>query len=108
MLAVLGLPKLLSSFFDIRERRRDRRENEEGRREEAAQLREKAECRRVDEERRREERHQEMMTLLAELVGNSSDQTPEQTGVIRSRQQIIDRLASENDRLRQERHNGRH
>ena len=107
MLAVLGLPKLLSSFFDIRERRRDRRENEEhrraneeGRREEAAQLREKAECRRVDEERRREERHQEMMTLLAALVGNSSDQTPEQTGVIRSRQQIIDRLASENDRPR--------
>ena len=78
---------MLSSLFDIRERRRDRRE---------------------DKEHRREEHNQEIMTLLATLVGNSSGQTPEQADVIRAQQQIIDRLASENDRLRQERGNGRH
>ena len=64
--------------------------------------------RREDQERRREERNRETMTLLAALVGNSSGQTPEQVDVIRAQQRIIDRLGSENDRLRQEGGNGRH
>ena len=47
-----------------------------------------------------------MMTLLATLVQNTVGQTPDQEAVIRAQQRIIDRLSSENDRLRQERENG--
>ena len=98
MLAVLGVPQLLSSFFDLRERRRERQD--------AERRRENAEQRREDAERRREDRHQEMMTLLTALVSNTSGRTPEQEAVILAQQQIIDRLSSENEQLRQERENG--
>lgn len=116
MLAVLGVPQLLSSFFDLRERRRERQDAErrhqdaerrhqdaERRREDAERWREEAEQRRED---RHEDRHQEVMTLLAALVTNSAGQTPEREAVIRAQQLIINRLSSENDQLRQERQNG--
>ena len=90
MLAVLGVPQLISSYFDLRARRLDRLENEanaerrhqeslaaEARREERQEERRRRlederrqEERRQEEERRRQEsemaerRHQEMMTLL--------------------------------------------
>ena len=64
MLAVLGVPQLLSSYFDLRARRLDRLENEtnaERRHQEMLEARreERREERRVEEERRRqeEERH---------------------------------------------------
>ena len=87
MLAVLGVPQLISSYFDLRARRLDRLENEanaerrhqenlaaEARREERQEERRREE-QRVEGEHRREERrqeseiaerrHTEMMTLLA-------------------------------------------
>ena len=70
MLAVLGVPQMLSSYFDLRVRRLDRMEGEanterrhherlleEGRREER-QEEQRREERRQEEERRREERRQ--------------------------------------------------
>ena len=82
MLAVLGVPQLLSSYFDLRARRLDRLENEanaerrhqenlaaEARREERQEERRREEQRvegerrreeqRVEEEHRREERRQD-------------------------------------------------
>ena len=132
MLAVLGVPQLLSSYFDIRERRREReaadrrweqeqqrreeterREREEAerrreetqrRREEAQQRREESEQRREESRQRQEERHQEMMTLLAVLVSNTAGQNQGQElgEVVRAQQQIIERLSEENERLRGE------
>lgn len=46
------------------------------------------------------------MTLLAALVNNTAGQTQDQEAVIRAQQQVIDRLSSENEQLRQERENG--
>ena len=45
MLAVLGVPQMLSGYFDIRERRRERAEQDAS----------------------AERRHQEMMTMIANL-----------------------------------------
>ena len=71
MLAVLGVPQLLSSYFDLRARRLDRLENEanaerrhqemieENREERREERRREEERRRQEEERRREERTQE-------------------------------------------------
>ena len=57
MLAVLGVPQLLSSYFDLRARRLDRLENEaNAERRHQEMLEENREERRRDEERRREER----------------------------------------------------
>ena len=113
MLAVLGVPQLLSSFFDIRERRKERQEAER-RREEAERRREETERRREEDARQREEEarrredrhHEEFMTLLATIVSNTSGRNGDKDDVIRAQQQIIDRLATENDRLRQENGNG--
>ena len=98
MLAVLGVPQLLSSFFDIRERRKERQEAERRREEEAR--------RHEEEAKRREDRHHEVMTLLATLVSNTSGHNGDRDAVIRAQQQIINRLASENDQLRQENGSG--
>ena len=100
MLAVLGVPQLLSSYFDIRERRRERQEAEAG-----AERRHQEEQRRHQEEQRRsEERHLEMMTLLAGILNNARNQSQDDT--IRIQQQIIERLTAENERLRNEGNNG--
>ena len=60
MLAVLGVPQLLSSYFDLRARRLDRLENEaNAERRHQEMLEENREERRREEERRRDERAQE-------------------------------------------------
>lgn len=124
MLAVLGVPQLISSYFDLRARRLDRLENEanaerrhqenlaaEARREERQEERRREE-QRVEEEHRREERrqdseiaerrHTEMMTLLAAVLNNGGSNGNGQNEIIRTLQQTIDDLRAENDRLRQQ------
>ena len=113
MLAVLGVPQLLSSYFDLRARRLDRLENEantERRHQEilAAQIRREER----EEERRREERrheaemadrrHLEMMALLAAALGNAGSQGNGQGELIRTLQQTIEDLQAENERLRRQ------
>ena len=100
MLAVAGVPQMLSSYFDIRARRNDLAAVEAN-----AERRhlEEAERRRQDEERRRqdeERRHQEMMLMLAGVIGNGRSQ--EQDDLLRTMQGIIDDLRAENARLRGE------
>ena len=129
MLAVLGVPQLISSYFDLRARRLDRLENEanaerrhqenlaaEARREERQEerrreeqraeeerRRQEEERRRQEEERRRQEeerRHMEMMTLLAAVLNNGGSNGNGQNELIRTLQQTIEDLRAENDRLR--------
>ena len=113
MLAVLGVPQLISSYFDLRARRLDRLENEANA-ERRHQENLAAEARRAEreEERRREERrqdseiaerrHLEMMTLLAAVLNNGGSNGNGQNEIIRTLQQTIDDLRAENDRLRQQ------
>ena len=124
---------MLSSYFDIRERRRERaeaaanaerlhqeaerrreeaqrrREEAQRRREEAQRHREETERRREETERRRDERHHEMMTMLAAIASNATNQSQgqEQSEVIRAQRQIIERLTAENEKLRNGRDDGR-
>lgn len=124
MLAVLGVPQLLSSYFDLRTRRIERAENEanaerrhqerllEERRREEHQEELRREERRLEEERRREERrqdaeiaerrHLELMTLLAAVLNNGGNQGNGQNELIRTLQQTIEDLRAENDQLRQQ------
>jgi hypothetical protein len=129
MLAVLGVPQLLSSYFDHRGRRRDRLDNEaSAERRHQESLEQRREERRLEEERRRQEeelrrqemqllrqdfetrssdserRHQEMMTLLIASINNGSNQGggQNQTDLLRAMQQTIEELQAENDRLRQQ------
>ena len=124
MLAVLGVPQLLSSYFDIRTRRADRREDRaEAEAREAAREerhRQDDERRRQDDERRRqddehrhreqreddERRHREMMTILAAAVANGRNHGADQSEIIRTLQQVIEDLRTENARLRNGRSNG--
>ena len=117
MLAVLGVPQLLSSYFDLRARRLERQENEantERRHQEMLAAQTRREER--EEERRREERrheaemaerrHLEMMTLLATALGNAGSQGNGQSELIRTLQQTIEDLRAENERLRRQDGNG--
>ena len=124
MLAVLGVPQLLSSYFDLRARRIERAENEanterrhqerllEERRREERQEELRREERRLEEERRREERrqdaelserrHLEMMTLLAAVVNNTGNQGNGQNELISTLRQAVEDLQAENAQLRQQ------
>ena len=120
MLAVLGVPQLLSSYFDLRSRRLDRLENEtnaerrhqemlEARREERREERRvEEERRRVEEERRRQEsdlaerRHQELMALILAAVTGNRDRNDAQTELIRTLHQTVAELQAENARLRRQ------
>ena len=124
MLAVLGVPQLLSSYFDLRARRLDRLENEanaerrhqemlEENREERREERRREEERRheeraQEEERRREDerRHQELMTLIVATMNNGRNQNDAQSELIRALQQTVAELQAENARLRQRNGNG--
>ena len=75
---------MLSSYFDLRSRR-----DAEARAEASA-----------------ERRHQEMMLMLAGVLGNGKNNEPDQSEIIHSLQQVIDDLRAENSRLRNERSNG--
>ena len=91
MLAVLGVPQMLSSYFDLRARRQQEERQEERHRQEE-------ERRRQDDERR----HQELMAILATVLSNGRDPGNEQGETIRTLQQTIDELRAENERLRQQ------
>ena len=117
MLAVLGVPQLLSSYFDIRTRRADRREDRaEAEAREAAREerhRQDDERHRQDDERRHQEqreaderRHQEMMLMLAGVLRNGRNHDPDQSELIRALQQVIEDLRAENARIRNGRSNG--
>ena len=110
MIAVLGVPQMLSSYFDLKARRLERQENEantERRHQEllAAQARREE---REDERRRQDEerRHQEMMALLTAVLSNGRGQDHGQGELIRTLQQTIEELRAENERLRQQNGNG--
>ena len=133
MLAVLGVPQLLSSYFDLRARRIDRLENEanaerrhqenlaaEERREERWEERRREE-RAQEEERRRleaelwerrfedsERRHQEIMAVLITAVNNgrNHENGQSQEELIRNLRQTVETLESENAKLRQQNGNG--
>ena len=98
MAAVIGVPQMLSSFFDLRARRQQEARQEERRQEE----------RRQDEERRRHEaeaaerRHQEVMAALIAVLGNGRTHGNGQSELIRNLQQTIEDLRSENARLRRQ------
>ena len=103
------MPQLLSSYFDLRARRLDRLENEanaERRHQEA--LEERREERHREEERRRhdaelaERRHQEMMALIVAAISNGGNRNDAQNELIRTLQQTVDDLQTENARLRQQ------
>ena len=108
---------MLSSYFDIRARREDRREDQRLRRKEQAAAeanaerrhREKMELRREDAEREesecwhwgQERRHREIMLMLAVIIGERRRQ--ERDDLLRTMQGVIDDLRAENARLRSER-----
>lgn len=131
MLAVLGVPQVLSGYFDRRESRLNRQEaeanaerrhqerldiearREESRREEAERRREeRAEREERREERRRQEseiserRHQEMMTALIAAIRNGRGHENGQSETIRRLQETVENLEAENARLRQQNGNG--
>ena len=89
VLAVLGVPQLLTYYFDQRDRRRARGE-------------ERAEAERIRREERceAERRHQEMMTALIALMERNGNASLDQSGVIAQLQLRISELEAENARLR--------
>ena len=106
VLAVLGVPQLLTYYLDQRNRRNERREDlaeaERIRREERAE----AEHVRREERAEAERRHQEMMTALIAIVERNGHTPPEQTAVVRELRQRIHQLEAENARLRASNGNG--
>ena len=102
----------------LEERREDRRREDERRRREEEQRRREDEQRRQEEERRRQEderrrqefelqrqdserRHQELVALIINMGNGSSRRgEPPDSETIRSMQETIDALESENARLR--------
>ena len=116
MFAVIGVPQLLSSYFDYRTRRRERQEAESNA---ERRHRELMEERREEREERRQEfalqrqeseqRHEALMTLLISNMNNGPNRRgePPDGETIRAMQETIDALESENARLRQQNgHNG--
>ena len=113
MLAVLGVPQLLSSYFDLKARRIERAENEANtERRHRETLEANARREELQEERRRQDaemanrRHQELMTLLVAALNNAGNQGNGQNELIRTLQQTIDDLRAENVQLRQQNGNG--
>ena len=135
VLAVLGVPQLLTYYLDQRNHSRDRKEDrvetERVRQEERAEAErvrreERAEAERVrreerveDERVRREERaeaerrHLEVMTMLTgaitaltAIVDRNGHTSPNQSGIIEQLQQRIAELEAENAQLRPVNGNG--
>ena len=96
VLAVLGVPQLLTYYFDRRDRRHDRVEAERARREE----REAVEQARREEREAAERRHQEMMTALIALLERNGNASSGQFAIIEQLQRRIGELEAENARLR--------
>jgi len=124
MLAVLGVPQVLSGYFDRRESRLNRQEaeanaerrhqerldiearREESRREEAERREERREERRRQDAEISERRHQEMMTALIAAIRNGRSHENGQSETIRRLQETVENLEAENARLRQQNGNG--
>ena len=124
MLAVLGVPQVLSGYFDRRESRLNRQEaeanaerrhqerldiearREESRREEAERREERREDRRRQDAEISERRHQEMMTALIAAISNGRGHENGQSETIRRLQETVENLEAENARLRQQNGNG--
>ena len=120
MIAVFGGPQMLSSYFEARNRRADRLENEsnaERRHREVMDAEARREKRRLDERRqetelRRQEteaaerRHQQLMTALIAAISNGRNQGGEQSRLVETLLQRVEALESENARLRQQNGNG--
>ena len=108
VLAVFGVPQLISYYFDRRDRRRDRQEEraeaERVRREDLAT----AEQARREEREAAERRHQETMTALmgtltaltAVLERNGHSAPTDQSAVIEQLQRRVAELETESARLR--------
>ena len=114
VLAVLGVPQLLTHYFDRRYRRRDRAEAERIRRQDLAtaerirreereaaeqarrEEREVAERTRREEREAAERRHQEMMTVLIGLLERNGHSAPtDQSAAIEQLQRRIAELETE-------------
>ena len=107
VLAVFGVPQLLTYYLDRRDRRRDRREE----RAEAERVRQegRAETERLRREERAdaERRHHEMMTALTGTIAaltamleRNGHTSPEQSRLVEQLQQRVAELEAENARLR--------
>jgi uncharacterized membrane protein YhiD involved in acid resistance len=109
MLAVLGVPQMLSSYFDLKARRQDEERRREERRQDDERRRDEhrmeQEIRQRDQEMA-ERRHQELMTLLVATINNGNNQGNGQVELIRTLQQTIEDLRAENAQLRQQNGNG--
>ena len=135
MIAVFGGPQMLSSYFEARNRRADRQENEsnaerrhreildaETRREDR-RLEERREERLREDERRREERqqeeerrrqeaeaaerrHQELLAALIAAIGNGRDRGDDHSRLVETLRRNIEALEVENARLRRQNGNG--
>ncbi len=111
MVAVLGVPQLLSSFIDIRERRRERQEaeanaerrhQEEQRRSEERYLEEQH--RRQEEQRRSEERHLEEQRIRQEEQRRSEERHLEEQRIRQEEQRRGEERYLEEQRRSEERH----
>ena len=69
VLAVLGVPQMLSSYFDIRDRRGAREEAERARQAEREEAERARQAERADAERR----HTEMMTALFAIIDRTNN-----------------------------------
>lgn len=108
VLAVFGVPQLLSHYFDRRDRRRDRQEERAEAERVRREDRELADQARREDRESAERRHQETMTALmgtltaltAVLERNGHSVPTDQSAVIEDLQYRIAELESENARLR--------
>ena len=107
VLAVLGVPQLLTYYLDQRNRRNERREDlaeaERIRREERAETERVRREERADAERRHQETLAALMaaiTAMTAIVERNGHTPPEQTAVVQELRQRINQLEAENARLR--------
>ena len=102
VLAVLGVPQLLTYYLDRRNRRNERREDLA----EAERIRREE---RADAERRHQETLAALMaaiTAMTAIIERNGHTPPEQTAVVQELRQRINRLEAENARLRASNGNG--
>ena len=96
VLAVLGVPQLLTYYLDQRNRRNERREDLA----EAERIRREE---RADAERRHQETLAALMaaiTAMTAIIERNGHTPPEQTAVVQELRQRINQLEAENARLR--------
>ena len=102
VLAVLGVPQLLTYYLDQRNRRNERREDLA----EAERIRREE---RADAERRHQETLAALMaaiTAMTAIIERNGHTPPEQTAVVQELRQRINQLEAENARLRASNGNG--